>query len=124
MLRRCSCAIALAVMLVGLPTAQAVKEQLAAIQWAILLALVPPAFVLALGSALVWALKGFLKLTQKLMLAAVALLIVVATPVVAEDSVLRSLPADVQKDIEEYRTVPPAGASAMRHWPSPRTTRV
>jgi hypothetical protein len=111
-------------MLVGLPTAQAVKEQLAAIQWAILLALVPPAFVLALGSALVWALKGFLKLTQKLMLAAVALLIVVATPVVAEDSVLRSLPADVQKDIEEYRTVPPAGASAMRHWPSPRTTRV
>jgi hypothetical protein len=36
-------------------------------------------------------------------LAAVALLIVVATPAAAENSVLRSLPADVQKDIEETR---------------------
>ena len=35
------------------------KEQRAALQSAILLALVPPAFVLALGSALVWASKGF-----------------------------------------------------------------
>ena len=35
------------------------KEQRAALQLAILLALVPPAFVLALGSALVWAVRGF-----------------------------------------------------------------
>jgi hypothetical protein len=35
------------------------KEQRAAIQHGILLALVPPAFVLALGSALVWAFRGF-----------------------------------------------------------------
>jgi hypothetical protein len=34
-------------------------EQRAAIRSAILLALVPPVFVLALGSALVWALRGF-----------------------------------------------------------------
>jgi hypothetical protein len=35
------------------------KKQRAAIQSGILLALVPPAFVLALGSALVWAFRGF-----------------------------------------------------------------
>jgi hypothetical protein len=35
------------------------EEQRATIQSAILLALVPPAFMLALGSALVWAIKGF-----------------------------------------------------------------
>jgi hypothetical protein len=35
------------------------KEQHAALQSAILLALVPPAFVLALGSALAWAIRGF-----------------------------------------------------------------
>jgi hypothetical protein len=35
------------------------KEQRAALLLAILLALVPPAFVLALGSALVWAMNGF-----------------------------------------------------------------
>jgi hypothetical protein len=35
------------------------KEQRAALQSAILLALVPPAFMLALGSALVWAFRGF-----------------------------------------------------------------
>jgi hypothetical protein len=35
------------------------KEQRAAIQSAILLALAPPAFMLALGSALVWAFRGF-----------------------------------------------------------------
>ena len=41
---------------------------------------------------------------KKLLLAAVALLTVAATPAVAENSVLRSLPTDVQKDIEETRT--------------------
>jgi hypothetical protein len=35
------------------------KGQRAATQHGILLAIIPPAFVLALGSALVWALKGF-----------------------------------------------------------------
>ena len=35
------------------------RDQRAALQSAILLALVPPAFILALGSALVWALRGF-----------------------------------------------------------------
>jgi hypothetical protein len=35
------------------------KEQRAAVQHGILLALVPPAFVLALGWALVWAFGGF-----------------------------------------------------------------
>jgi hypothetical protein len=40
---------------------------------------------------------------KKLLLAAVALLIVVATPAVAENSLRRSLPTDVQKDIEETR---------------------
>jgi hypothetical protein len=35
------------------------KEQRAALQSAILLALPPPAFVLALGSAMVWAFRGF-----------------------------------------------------------------
>jgi hypothetical protein len=35
------------------------KEQRAALQSAILLALVPPALVLAFGSALTWALRGF-----------------------------------------------------------------
>jgi hypothetical protein len=40
---------------------------------------------------------------KKLLLAAVALSIVVSAPATAEDSVLRSLPADVQKDIEETR---------------------
>jgi hypothetical protein len=35
------------------------KTQRAAVQSGILLALVPPAFVLALGSALVWAFRGF-----------------------------------------------------------------
>jgi hypothetical protein len=35
------------------------KTQRAAVQSGILLALVPPAVVLALGSALVWAFKGF-----------------------------------------------------------------
>jgi len=35
------------------------KEQRAAIQSAVVLALVPPAFLLALGSALVWAFRGF-----------------------------------------------------------------
>jgi hypothetical protein len=35
------------------------KEQRAALLSAILLALVPPAFALALGSALMWALRGF-----------------------------------------------------------------
>jgi hypothetical protein len=35
------------------------KEQRAALQSAILLALLPPAFVLALGSALAWAFRGF-----------------------------------------------------------------
>lgn len=40
---------------------------------------------------------------KKLLLAAVALSMVVATSAVAEDSVLRSLPTDVQKHIEETR---------------------
>jgi len=35
------------------------KERREAIQFASIVALVPPAFVLALGSALVWAFKGF-----------------------------------------------------------------
>jgi hypothetical protein len=35
------------------------KEQRAAVQSVILLALVPPAFMLASGSALVWAFRGF-----------------------------------------------------------------
>ena len=35
------------------------KDQLAAFQFALVLALVPPVFVLALGSALVWAFRGF-----------------------------------------------------------------
>jgi hypothetical protein len=35
------------------------KERRDAIQFASLLALIPPAFVLALGSALVWAFRGF-----------------------------------------------------------------
>lgn len=35
------------------------KEQRAAIQSGMLLALLPPAFVLALGSALMWAFRGF-----------------------------------------------------------------
>jgi hypothetical protein len=35
------------------------KEQRAALQSAILLALVPPGLVLALGSALLWAFRGF-----------------------------------------------------------------
>jgi hypothetical protein len=35
------------------------EEQRAAIQSAILLALVPPVIVLALGSALAWAIRGF-----------------------------------------------------------------
>jgi hypothetical protein len=35
------------------------KEQRAALQSAILLALLPPAFMLAVGSALVWAIRGF-----------------------------------------------------------------
>ena len=35
------------------------KEQRAAIQHGILLAVIPPAFVLALGSGLVWAFRGF-----------------------------------------------------------------
>jgi len=35
------------------------RELRAIIQWGIALALVPPAFVLALGSALVWAFRGF-----------------------------------------------------------------
>jgi hypothetical protein len=35
------------------------KDQRAALQLAILLALVPPAFVLALGSASIWAFRGF-----------------------------------------------------------------
>jgi hypothetical protein len=34
------------------------KEQRAALQSAILLALLPPAFMLAVGSALVWAIRG------------------------------------------------------------------
>ena len=42
-----------------LPDAPWIIEQRAAIRFAILLALVPPAFVLALGWALAWALKGF-----------------------------------------------------------------
>jgi hypothetical protein len=40
---------------------------------------------------------------KKLLLAAGALSIVVVTPAVAENLVLRSLPTDVQKDIEETR---------------------
>lgn len=45
------------------------------------------------------------ELIMKKLLAAIALSIVVATPAVAEneDRVLRSLPTDVQKDIEETR---------------------
>jgi hypothetical protein len=35
------------------------KERCAAIQSAILMALAPPALVLALGSALIWAFRGF-----------------------------------------------------------------
>ena len=35
------------------------KERREAIQFAVVLALLPPIFLLALGSALVWALKGF-----------------------------------------------------------------
>jgi hypothetical protein len=35
------------------------KDRHAAFQFALLLALAPPAFVLALGSALVWAFRGF-----------------------------------------------------------------
>ena len=35
------------------------KDRRAAFQFALLLALVPPAFLLALGSALVWAFRGF-----------------------------------------------------------------
>jgi type II secretory pathway component PulF len=35
------------------------QEQRAALQSAILLALVPPALVLAFGSALIWAFRGF-----------------------------------------------------------------
>jgi hypothetical protein len=35
------------------------KERRKAIQFAIVVALVPPAFVLALGSALIWAFRGF-----------------------------------------------------------------
>jgi hypothetical protein len=34
-------------------------DRRAATQWAMVLALVPPAFVLALGSALIWAFRGF-----------------------------------------------------------------
>jgi hypothetical protein len=35
------------------------KERRAAIQFAVVLALVPPAFALAFGSALIWAIRGF-----------------------------------------------------------------
>jgi hypothetical protein len=35
------------------------EDQRAAFQFALVLALVPPAFVLALGSALIWAIRGF-----------------------------------------------------------------
>jgi hypothetical protein len=35
------------------------KDRRAAFQFTLVLALVPPAFVLALGSALVWAFRGF-----------------------------------------------------------------
>ena len=40
---------------------------------------------------------------RKLLLAGVALSILVAIPAIAEDSVLRSLPAEVQKNIEKVR---------------------
>jgi hypothetical protein len=42
-----------------LPDAPWVLERRSAVRFAVLLALVPPAFVLALGSAFVWAFRGF-----------------------------------------------------------------
>jgi hypothetical protein len=66
---------------------------------------------------------------RELLLAALALSIVVATPTISENSVLRSLPTDVQKDIEETRAACQQNVDGLvaqyrsPEWSSPELSR-